>query len=186
MAKALSQLGTIALPQKLLQTRKRTGHRPPATGHHERQTRIYRMAEPSNLTQRACNRIFDRGSAAGAGRGSGGDRWSDRESPISEFHRAVELNFHCSAGWVTSVGKSGIICRKIQRDAGLHRTPSLFLHPRGDSRRSGDDCERRRGAGRIQLRRNRGDPAPVAAIKRLGAGLISIPGNPASSLARHL
>jgi arabinose-5-phosphate isomerase len=48
----------------------------------------------------------------------------------ADFHRAVELMFHCQGRVVvTGMGKSGIIARKIAATLSSTGTPALYLHP---------------------------------------------------------
>jgi len=47
-----------------------------------------------------------------------------------DFHRAVDLLFHCQGRVVvTGMGKSGIIARKIAATLSSTGTPALYLHP---------------------------------------------------------
>lgn len=47
-----------------------------------------------------------------------------------DFHRAVDLMFHCQGRVVvTGMGKSGIIARKIAATLSSTGTPALYLHP---------------------------------------------------------
>jgi len=48
----------------------------------------------------------------------------------ADFHRAVDLLFHCQGRVVvTGMGKSGIIARKIAATLSSTGTPALYLHP---------------------------------------------------------
>ena len=48
----------------------------------------------------------------------------------ADFHRAVDLMFHCQGRVVvTGMGKSGIIARKIAATLSSTGTPALYLHP---------------------------------------------------------
>lgn len=102
------------------------------------------------------------------------------------FVEAVEL-VKSSAGRVvtTGMGKSGIICKKISATLASTGTPSFFLHP----------AEAIHGdlgmivAGDVVLAlSNSGETEEVVrlvdSIKRLGAKLVSITGNPGSTLAK--
>jgi arabinose-5-phosphate isomerase len=103
------------------------------------------------------------------------------------FVAAVEAMKECRGRVVTvGMGKSGIICKKISATLASTGTPSFFLHP----------AEAIHGdlgmivAGDVVLAlSNSGETEEVIrlidSIKRLGAKLISITGNPASTLARH-
>ncbi len=102
------------------------------------------------------------------------------------FIDAVEL-IHRSGGRVVTMGmgKSGIICRKVSSTLASTGTPSFFLHPaeaiHGDLGMivTGDV---------ILAISNSGETEEISRllqpIKRLGAELVSITGNPASTLAR--
>jgi len=103
------------------------------------------------------------------------------------FIEAVDLVKACSGRVVTTgMGKSGIICKKISATLASTGTPSFFLHPaeaiHGDLGMIVD--------GDVVLAlSNSGETEEVVrlidSIKRIGARLVSITGNPASTLARH-
>jgi arabinose-5-phosphate isomerase len=87
---------------------------------------------------------------------------------------------------VTGMGKAGIIGQKISATLASTGTPSLFLHAaealHGDlGRVKGDDI--------VLALSNSGGTAEVVGllgpIKKIGAGLLCITGNPASELARY-
>ncbi len=100
--------------------------------------------------------------------------------------RAVEAILQCTGRVVVSgMGKSGHIARKIAATLASTGTPALFVHP----------AEARHGdLGMIQPQdivlafSNSGETEELATIapfmKRLGATLIAITGNPNSSLAK--
>jgi arabinose-5-phosphate isomerase len=102
------------------------------------------------------------------------------------FIRAVELIHDCTGRVVTmGLGKSGIICRKISATLASTGTPSFFLHP----------AEALHGdlgvivKGDIVLAvSNSGETEELVrilpSVKRIGAQLIAITGNPSSTLAR--
>jgi len=103
------------------------------------------------------------------------------------FIDAVEAVKACTGRVITvGMGKSGIICKKISATLASTGTPSFFLHPaeaiHGDLGMivSGD---------MVLALSNSGETEEVVrlidSIKRLGAVLISITGNAASTLARH-
>lgn len=103
------------------------------------------------------------------------------------FIGAVEMIHDCVGRVVTSgVGKSGIICRKISATLASTGTPSLFLHPAEAIH--GDLGVIVRGDVVLAVS-NSGETEEILRllqpIKRLGAGIISITGNPSSTLARH-
>lgn len=103
------------------------------------------------------------------------------------FVAAVEAMKVCTGRVVTvGMGKSGIICKKISATLASTGTPSFFLHP----------AEAIHGdlgmivAGDVVLAlSNSGETEEVVrlidSIKRLGARLISITGNPGSTLAKN-
>ncbi len=108
------------------------------------------------------------------------DRLDDR------FDRAVRMLLDCRGRViVTGMGKSGIISRKVAATLASTGTPAFFLHPaeavHGDlGVIQGDDV--------VVALSNSGETDEllrlVETIKRLGARLITICGNAASSLAQ--
>ena len=108
------------------------------------------------------------------------DRLDDR------FDQAVRMLLDCRGRViVTGMGKSGIICRKVAATLASTGTPAFFLHPaeavHGDlGVIQGDDV--------VVALSNSGETDEllrlVETIKRLGARLITICGNPASTLAQ--
>src|SRR4051794_14928143 len=102
------------------------------------------------------------------------------------FVDVVELMNACSGRVITmGLGKSGIICKKISATLASTGTPSFFLHP----------AEALHGdlgmivAGDVVLAiSNSGETEElvrlIPAVKRIGAELVAITGNPQSSLAR--
>ena len=102
------------------------------------------------------------------------------------FIAAVELLRSSSGRVVTmGMGKSGIICKKISSTLASTGTPSYFLHPaeaiHGDLGMvvSGDVVLIVSNSGETEEILRLLDP-----IKRIGAEIISITGNPKSTLAR--
>src|SRR5688572_20367199 len=102
------------------------------------------------------------------------------------FVDAVELIATCSGRVVTmGVGKSGIICKKVSATLASTGTPSFFMHPtealHGDLGMlvSGDV---------VLAISNSGETDEIVrllpSIKRIGAEIVAITGNPASTLAR--
>ena len=82
--------------------------------------------------------------------------WSTGSTTTSSAR--VDLLFDCRGRViVTGMGKSGIICRKIAATLSSTGTPAFFLHPaeaiHGDL---GAHPRRRRGAGAVAQRRDRG------------------------------
>ena len=103
-----------------------------------------------------------------------------------DFERAVQLLFDCRGRVVvTGMGKSGIICRKIAATLSSTGTPAFFLHPaeaiHGDIGAIREDdvvvAVSHSGETEELLRL-------LESIRRLGARLIAISGNPASTLAK--
>jgi arabinose-5-phosphate isomerase len=102
------------------------------------------------------------------------------------FDRAVQLLYECKGRViVTGMGKSGIICRKIAATLSSTGTSAWFLHPaeaiHGDlgAIRDNDVVIALSHSGEtdelIRL---------LESIRRIGAGLIALTGDPASTLAR--
>lgn len=105
----------------------------------------------------------------------------------AKFTDAVEMIFAASGRVITmGMGKSGIICRKISSTLASTGTPSFFLHPaeaiHGDLGMvvSGDVVLAVSNSGESEEIIRLLDP-----LKRVGAKLVSITGNPASTLARN-
>jgi arabinose-5-phosphate isomerase len=103
------------------------------------------------------------------------------------FPRAVELIMNCRGRVVVSgIGKSGHIARKIASTLASTGTPAFFVHPAEASH--GDLGMVAREDAFIALS-NSGESAELLAIvpllKRQGAKLIALTGNPDSTLARE-
>jgi arabinose-5-phosphate isomerase len=101
------------------------------------------------------------------------------------FIRAVELLKGCRGRVVlTGLGKSGIICRKISATLSSTGTPSFFLHP---SEAMHGDLGALQAADVVVALSYSGETDELLrlaeAIKRLGAALIVMTGEPSSSLA---
>ena len=104
-----------------------------------------------------------------------------------DFQRAVDLILDCRGRvTVSGIGKSGHIARKIASTMSSTGTPAYFVHPAEASH--GDLGMITRDDVFIALS-NSGESAELLAIvpliKRQGAKLISLTGNPDSSLARE-
>lgn len=104
-----------------------------------------------------------------------------------EFVRVVELIQQSQGRVVTmGMGKSGLICKKISATLASTGTPSFFLHPAEAIH--GDLGMVVRGDVVLALS-NSGETEEILKLleplRRLGAGLVSITGNPSSTLARH-
>lgn len=102
------------------------------------------------------------------------------------FERAVQLLFDCQGRViVTGMGKSGLICRKIAATFSSTGTSAWFLHPaeatHGDLGAIRDDdvvvAVSHSGETEELLRL-------LESIRRIGARLIALTGDPASTLAR--
>ena len=103
-----------------------------------------------------------------------------------DFERAIEMLFECRGRvLVTGMGKSGIICRKIAATLSSTGTPAFFLHPaeaiHGDLGALRDDdvviAMSRSGETEEVIRL-------LESIRRIGARLIAITGEPTSTLGR--
>ncbi len=104
-----------------------------------------------------------------------------------DFTKAVDMIAECTGRVVlTGMGKSGIICHKIAATLASTGTPALFMNPaeaiHGDLGMivTGDVVIALSNSGETEelLRL-------LETIKRLGTKLISMTGNPESTLARH-
>jgi len=109
------------------------------------------------------------------------DRIDDR------FEKAVEvLCACCGRVVVTGMGKSGIICKKIAATLSSTGTPALFLHPAEAIH--GDLGMVVRGDIVLAIS-NSGETEEILSLletlKRLGIPVISMVGNPQSTLARY-
>ena len=103
------------------------------------------------------------------------------------FERAVEMILECQGRVVvTGMGKSGLIGKKIAATLASTGTPALFLHPAEGIH--GDLGMVTRGDAVIALS-NSGETEEIArmlpALKRLEIKIISLVGNPNSTLAKN-
>ncbi len=103
-----------------------------------------------------------------------------------DFERAVQLLFDCRGRViVTGMGKSGIICRKIAATLSSTGTAAWFLHPaeaiHGDLGAIRDDDV-------VLALSHSGETGELIrlleSIRRIGARLIALTGNPESTLAK--
>jgi len=104
----------------------------------------------------------------------------------SSFEGAVELMLGCSGRVVISgMGKSGLVCQKIAATMASTGTPAFFLHPAEGLH--GDLGMLMKGDVVIAVS-NSGETEEVTrilpVIKRMGLPLITMSGNPRSTLAR--
>jgi arabinose-5-phosphate isomerase len=102
------------------------------------------------------------------------------------FDRAVELLDRCSGRVIlTGMGKSGIICRKIAATLNSTGTPAHFLHP---AEAIHGDLGVIRSDDVVVALSYSGETGEILrlleTIRRLGATLIALTGNPASTLAQ--
>jgi arabinose-5-phosphate isomerase len=102
------------------------------------------------------------------------------------FVDSVELMATCTGRVVTmGVGKSGIICKKISATLASTGTPSFFMHP--TEAIHGDLGMLVRGDVVLAIS-NSGETEELVrllpSIKRVGAEIVAITGNPSSTLAR--
>jgi arabinose-5-phosphate isomerase len=104
----------------------------------------------------------------------------------AEFERAVQLLYECRGRViVTGMGKSGIICRKIAATLSSTGTSAFFLHPaeaiHGDLGAIRDDDV-------VLALSHSGETDEILklleSIRRIGARLIALTGDPDSTLAR--
>jgi len=103
-----------------------------------------------------------------------------------EFERAVQLLFECKGRViVTGMGKSGIICRKIAATLSSTGTSSYFLHP---AEAIHGDLGAIREEDVVLALSHSGETEELVrlleSIRRLGARLIGMTGDPGSTIAR--
>jgi arabinose-5-phosphate isomerase len=103
-----------------------------------------------------------------------------------DFERALQLLFDCRGRViVTGMGKSGIICRKIAATLSSTGTSAFFLHP---AEAIHGDLGAIREEDVVVALSHSGETEELIrlleSIRRLGARLIAITGNPSSTLAR--
>lgn len=104
-----------------------------------------------------------------------------------QFHDALNIILNCKGRVVVSgMGKSGHIARKIAATLASTGTPAFFLHP-GEA--SHGDLGMIAQEDVVIALSNSGESAEITTIlpliKRRGAKLIGMSGNPASTLARE-
>jgi arabinose-5-phosphate isomerase len=104
-----------------------------------------------------------------------------------KFVRACELMLACSGRVVvTGVGKSGHIGSKVAATLASTGTPAFFVHP---AEASHGDLGMITPTDVVLVLSNSGETDEIKRllpiIKRLGAGIITLTGNPDSTLARH-
>ncbi|MBE0500240.1 MAG: KpsF/GutQ family sugar-phosphate isomerase [Desulfuromonadales bacterium] len=104
----------------------------------------------------------------------------------SDFCKAIEMIMACKGRVViTGMGKSGLICQKIAATMASTGTPSMFLHPAEGVH--GDLGMLMKGDVVLAVS-NSGETDEIVrilpVIKRMGLPLISMSGNPASTLSR--
>src|SRR5688572_13587336 len=102
------------------------------------------------------------------------------------FDRAVGMLYQCQGRViVTGMGKSGIICRKIAATLASTGTAAFFLHP---AEATHGDLGVIQSNDVLLAISSTGETKEVLrlleAIRRIGARLIAITGNPASTLAQ--
>jgi arabinose-5-phosphate isomerase len=103
-----------------------------------------------------------------------------------DFERAVQLLFECRGRViVTGMGKSGIICRKIAATFSSTGTPSFFLHP---AEAIHGDLGAIREDDVVLASSYSGETEEIVrlleSIRRIGAKLIAMTGDPDSTLAQ--
>ena len=104
----------------------------------------------------------------------------------ADFCKAIEMIMACKGRVViTGMGKSGLICQKIAATMASTGTPAMFLHPAEGVH--GDLGMLMKGDVVIAVS-NSGETDEIVrilpVIKRMGLPLISMSGNPASTLSR--
>jgi len=104
----------------------------------------------------------------------------------ANFERAVTLLFECKGRViVTGMGKSGIICRKISATLSSTGTSAWFLHP---AEATHGDLGAIRDDDVVLALSHSGETDELLrlleSIRRIGARLIALTGNPASTLGR--
>jgi arabinose-5-phosphate isomerase len=102
------------------------------------------------------------------------------------FDRAVRLLYDCQGRViVTGMGKSGIICRKIAATLASTGTSAFFLHP---AEATHGDLGVIQSSDVLLAISHSGETQEVLrlleAIRRIGARIVAITGNPASTLAQ--
>jgi arabinose-5-phosphate isomerase len=102
-----------------------------------------------------------------------------------DFERAVQLLYECRGRViVTGMGKSGIICRKIAATFSSTGTPSFFLHP---AEAIHGDLGAIREDDVVLASSYSGETEEIVrlleSIRRIGAKLIAMTGDPESTLA---
>jgi arabinose-5-phosphate isomerase len=103
-----------------------------------------------------------------------------------DFERAVQLLFECRGRViVTGMGKSGLICRKIAATLSSTGTSAWFLHP---AEATHGDLGAIREDDVVLALSHSGETEELLrlleSIRRIGARLIALTGDPASTLAR--
>jgi arabinose-5-phosphate isomerase len=103
-----------------------------------------------------------------------------------EFERAVQLLFECRGRViVTGMGKSGIICRKIAATLSSTGTSAYFLHP---AEAIHGDLGAIREEDVVLALSHSGETGELVrlleSIRRIGARLVAMTGDPASTLGR--
>jgi arabinose-5-phosphate isomerase len=102
------------------------------------------------------------------------------------FDRAVRMLFECQGRViVTGMGKSGIICRKIAATLASTGTSAFFLHP---AEATHGDLGVIQPSDVLLAISHSGETQEILrlleAIRRIGAKIVAITGNPASTLAQ--
>jgi arabinose-5-phosphate isomerase len=103
------------------------------------------------------------------------------------FDRAVDLIVGCGGRVVvTGMGKSGIICQKLAATFSSTGTPAFFLHP---AEALHGDLGMIVAGDLLIVVSNSGETHEVVRllelVRRLGAGIVALTGDPDSTLARH-
>lgn len=104
----------------------------------------------------------------------------------ANFDRAVRMLYECQGRViVTGMGKSGIVCRKIAATLASTGTAAFFLHP---AEATHGDLGVIQSNDVLLALSNSGETQEVLrlleAVRRIGARIVAITGNPASTLAQ--
>ena len=105
----------------------------------------------------------------------------------ARFVKAVDMLLACEGQVVaTGVGKAGLVAQKIAATLASTGTPSSYLHP--TEARHGD-LGRLRARDLLLALSNSGESAEVVALlgpmRKIGAPIVAVTGEPASTLARY-
>lgn len=146
--------------------------------------KVRRTPDARNVSASALNRAKEVLAIEAQAIAALGERL-DQPAQQAQFLSAVDLIFHCKGRVVVSgIGKSGHIARKIASTLASTGTPAFFVHP---AEASHGDLGMVTQQDILVALSYSGESAElltiVPLIKRCGAKLIAMTGNPVSSLA---